>query len=261
MAPILPPRTTKGKNQPPPNSPSKIPTAIYPTVPPPQKPKRVSHGHLFSSHNTARVTSAARTTTHTTSKAPPSTNSTSNALNTTRTTPTTVNTTRTTSIVPTSTHNAPNASTVSTAATAATTPTVLTAPRFSPPRQSAAEELRQRRKARLQELCADNSVNCRHLLEVLQLIPLNWSRGERPDPYLKSLLANQMIPHDKECELALAITFAKENWWYFATWPKDVKKFAELERDKRRREWEQRQREWEQRHWEWIEKWERERGG
>ncbi|KAH7562813.1 hypothetical protein J3E72DRAFT_373702 [Bipolaris maydis] len=87
------------------------------------------------------------------------------------------------------------------------------------------------------------------------------ARGERPDPYLKSLLANQMIPHDKECELALAITFAKENWWYFATWPKDVKKFAELERDKRRREWEQRQREWEQRHWEWIEKWERERGG
>lgn len=98
-------------------------------------------------------------------------------------------------------------------------------------------------------------------MEILQLIPLDWSRDERPDPYLKSLLANRMMPQDRECELALAITFAKENWWHFATWPEDVKKYAELERDKRRREWEQRQREWERRHWEWVEKREKEARG
>ncbi|XP_014558234.1 hypothetical protein COCVIDRAFT_95151 [Bipolaris victoriae FI3] len=202
-------------------------TGGFSTLLQPQTPTRASQGHLSPFHNSPRTVSNASSCPSTICNTPDATH----------TTPTAVNTSRATLNPPTSTHNA------------RTTPTAPTD-----------EELRQRRKARRQELCADISANYRHYLEVLQLMPLDWRSGERPDPYLLSLLANRMMPQDRECELALAIAFAKENWWHFATWPEDVERCARLEWNKRRREeQERRQKEQEQKHWEWMAKKEKEK--
>jgi hypothetical protein len=66
-------------------------------------------------------------------------------------------------------------------------------------------------------------------------MPVNWKRGERENLYLRRLLANRPMPMEKDSELALAITYAKDHWWNFAVWPEDEKRYAEYERERRRK--------------------------
>lgn len=100
--------------------------------------------------------------------------------------------------------------------------------------QAAALE-RERTEKRKAQLRRDPSANYRHILEVYKLMPLDRKRGEHVSPYLLRLLANRPMPEDQECELALAITYAKDHWGDYAMWPKDVKRYAEYERERRKK--------------------------
>ncbi|KAL6160621.1 hypothetical protein ACJBU6_01152 [Exserohilum turcicum] len=103
-------------------------------------------------------------------------------------------------------------------------------------RQQAAALERERAEKRKEELRKDPSANYRHILEVYKLIPLDRKHGELPSPYLLRLLANRPMPDDEESELALAIVYAKDHWGDFAMWPQDTKRYADYERERRKKE-------------------------
>ena len=82
------------------------------------------------------------------------------------------------------------------------------------------------------ELRKDPSANYRHILEVYRLFPLENGYKER-NTYLTGLLANKCMPVDKDSELGLAVTYAKDHWEFFGQWPRDTARFAQYERDRR----------------------------
>jgi hypothetical protein len=86
---------------------------------------------------------------------------------------------------------------------------------------------------RREELRKDPSANYRHILEVYKLSPLDYKKDEFPNRYLTGLIANRVMPVDLECDLALAIVYAKDHWDYFGQWPKDVKRFVDYERERK----------------------------
>jgi hypothetical protein len=90
---------------------------------------------------------------------------------------------------------------------------------------------REKDDKRREELRKDPSANYRHIHEVYKLNPLK--EGELPNRYLTGLLANRSMPMDLECDLALAIPFAKDHWDYYGQWPKDITRFADYERERR----------------------------
>jgi hypothetical protein len=53
-------------------------------------------------------------------------------------------------------------------------------------------------------------VNYRNYLESLEHFSV--PRGERPNPYLAGLIANQILPADPNGDRAIAICFAKKHW-------------------------------------------------
>ncbi|KAF2998932.1 hypothetical protein E8E13_006332 [Curvularia kusanoi] len=98
--------------------------------------------------------------------------------------------------------------------------------------QSAAEtEAWNRRSLALRR---DPHVNFRNYLEYLQHFPLR--RGERPNPYLAGLLANQLMPAENDkSDRAVAVRWAKVNWEMY--WEvRDVRYVVERVREGRRRE-------------------------
>ncbi|CAG5153007.1 uncharacterized protein ALTATR162_LOCUS2998 [Alternaria atra] len=90
---------------------------------------------------------------------------------------------------------------------------------------------REKDDKRREELCKDPSANFRHILEVYKLMPLK--KGELPNRYLTGLIANRQMPMDLDCDLALAITFAKDHWEHYGQWPKDITRFVGYERERR----------------------------
>jgi hypothetical protein len=87
---------------------------------------------------------------------------------------------------------------------------------------------RERRDKRKAVLKADPNSNYHSLWECLEYWPLR--RGQRPEPYLTTLLANRRMPEEDESELGQAIKYAKERWDLFRQFPKDVKRSAEAYR-------------------------------
>ena len=59
-------------------------------------------------------------------------------------------------------------------------------------------------------IASDPHMNYRNYLESLEYFPL--PRGERPNPYLAGLIANQIIPAELNSDRAIAIRFAKKHW-------------------------------------------------
>jgi hypothetical protein len=59
-------------------------------------------------------------------------------------------------------------------------------------------------------IASDPHMNYRNYLESLKYFPV--PRGERPDPYLSGLIANQILPADCNSDRAIAIRFAKKHW-------------------------------------------------
>ncbi|KAI4948446.1 hypothetical protein J4E91_005869 [Alternaria rosae] len=98
---------------------------------------------------------------------------------------------------------------------------------------TAAALKREQDDARREFLRKDPSANYRHILEVYALSPLDPKKGEYPNRYLTSLLANRVMPMDLDCDLALAIVYAKDRWDYFGQWPKDIERFAGYERKRK----------------------------
>jgi hypothetical protein len=92
---------------------------------------------------------------------------------------------------------------------------------------------REQDEMRREELRKDPSANYRHILEVYKLFPLDYKKGEYPNRYLTGLLANRSMPMDTDCDTALAIAYAKDHWEFFGQWPKDIKRFADYERERR----------------------------
>ena len=98
---------------------------------------------------------------------------------------------------------------------------------------TAAALKREQDDARRAFLRKDPSANYRHILEVYALSPLDPKKGEYPNRYLTSLLANRVMPMDLDCDLALATVYAKDHWDYFGQWPKDIERFAGYERKRK----------------------------
>ena len=98
---------------------------------------------------------------------------------------------------------------------------------------TAAALKREQDDARREFLRKDPSANYRHILEVYALSPLDPKKDEYPNRYLTGLLANRVMPMDLDCDLALAIVYAKDHWDYFGQWPKDIERFAGYERERR----------------------------
>ena len=59
-------------------------------------------------------------------------------------------------------------------------------------------------------IASDPHMNYRNYLESLKYFPV--PRGERPNPYLSGLIANQVLPADSNSDRAIAIRFAKKHW-------------------------------------------------
>ena len=59
-------------------------------------------------------------------------------------------------------------------------------------------------------IASDPHMNYRNYLESLKYFPV--PRGERPNPYLSGLIANQIPPADSNSDRAIAIRFAKKHW-------------------------------------------------
>ncbi|CAA9960444.1 TolA Membrane protein [Pyrenophora teres f. maculata] len=93
---------------------------------------------------------------------------------------------------------------------------------------------REKDDKRREELRKDPSANYRHILEVYRLWPLKGGWGQR-NTYLTGLLANKCMPVDKNSELGLAIKYAKDHWEYYGEFPRDTARFAEYERERRRK--------------------------
>ena len=91
---------------------------------------------------------------------------------------------------------------------------------------------REKDENRRAELRKDPSANYRHILEVYRLFPLENGYKER-NTYLTGLLANKCMPVDKDSELGLAVTYAKDHWEFFGQWPRDTARFAQYERARR----------------------------
>lgn len=89
----------------------------------------------------------------------------------------------------------------------------------------AAESVHARREARKTELKQDPNRNYHSLLETLDFWPLE--RGQRVDPYIRSLLANQRMPVEEESDLGVAIVYAKKHWEEYRRYPKDVERTSE----------------------------------
>lgn len=53
-------------------------------------------------------------------------------------------------------------------------------------------------------------MNYRNYLESLNYFPV--PRGARPNPYLSSLIANQILPAKRNSDRAIAIRYAKKHW-------------------------------------------------
>lgn len=68
-------------------------------------------------------------------------------------------------------------------------------------------------KIRREELRKDTSAIYHRYNEVLEYLPP--SRGERPNPYLASLLANQTMPIEPTSDRGIAIAYAKKHWENF----------------------------------------------
>ncbi|KAI4630898.1 hypothetical protein J4E83_002423 [Alternaria metachromatica] len=98
---------------------------------------------------------------------------------------------------------------------------------------TAAALKREQDDARREFLRKDPSANYRHILEVYALSPLDPKKDEYPNRYLTGLLANRVMPMDLDCDLALAIVYAKDHWDYFGQWPKDIERFAGYERERK----------------------------
>jgi hypothetical protein len=80
--------------------------------------------------------------------------------------------------------------------------------------QARLEEQRLREAAHHAEreyiIASDPHMNYRNYLESLRYFPV--PRGERPNPYLSGLIANQILPADPNSDRAIAIRFAKKHW-------------------------------------------------
>ncbi|KAI4689325.1 uncharacterized protein J4E88_002676 [Alternaria novae-zelandiae] len=98
---------------------------------------------------------------------------------------------------------------------------------------TAAALKREQDNARREFLRKDPSANYRHILEVYALSPLDPKKDEYLNRYLTGLLANRVMPMDLDCDLALAIVYAKDHWDYFGQWPKDTERFAGYERERK----------------------------
>ncbi|KAH7351384.1 hypothetical protein BKA66DRAFT_575606 [Pyrenochaeta sp. MPI-SDFR-AT-0127] len=85
---------------------------------------------------------------------------------------------------------------------------------------------RERRLRRKRELIKDPSALYRHYTEFLEHYPI--PEGQLKSRYHANLLANQRMPIDKECDLGLAITYAKDHWDIYLEYPRDVTRAANL---------------------------------
>ena len=59
-------------------------------------------------------------------------------------------------------------------------------------------------------IASDPYVNYRNYLESLKYFPV--PRGERPNPYLSGLIANQILPAERNSDRAITIRYAKKHW-------------------------------------------------
>lgn len=92
---------------------------------------------------------------------------------------------------------------------------------------------REKRRVRKVQLKHDPSALYRHYLEYIRFFPPDYQGGEDRNLYLEKLLANRTIPkHDPECDLALAISYAKENWEMSLQHPRDVADAAKWQKEK-----------------------------
>ncbi|KAI8941582.1 hypothetical protein NX059_002797 [Plenodomus lindquistii] len=86
--------------------------------------------------------------------------------------------------------------------------------------EAAAALERQRKEQRKAELKSDPNRNFHSFLECLEFWPLD--KGDRPDPYLKRLMANQRMPMAEDSDTAIAIKWARKNWFNYREYPRDV---------------------------------------
>lgn len=84
---------------------------------------------------------------------------------------------------------------------------------------------RERRAKRKAELSQDPDRNFHSLLETLEHWPLK--AGQRVDSYIRTLLANQRMPMERDSDLGIAITYAKKHWGDYRQYPKDVTRTAQ----------------------------------
>ena len=84
-------------------------------------------------------------------------------------------------------------------------------------RYRAENEHNDKRKAELQQ---DSNRNFHSYLETIKYWPL--PKGERQNQYMRGLLANQRMPSSLDSDLAIAIKYAKEHWYYYRQYPRDL---------------------------------------
>lgn len=75
-------------------------------------------------------------------------------------------------------------------------------------------------KKRKAELQNDPNRNFHSYFDTIKYWPL--PRGERQNHYMRGLLANQHMPSSADSDLAIAIKYAKEHWYYYRQYPQDV---------------------------------------
>jgi hypothetical protein len=92
------------------------------------------------------------------------------------------------------------------------------------------QRLESERKAnRKEELRNDRSALFRHYHEYIEHFPL--LPGEQKSPYHVGLLANRHMPADKNCDLALAIQFAKDNWSLYMEYPRRIEEAVACQKE------------------------------
>ncbi|KAF2034160.1 hypothetical protein EK21DRAFT_108204 [Setomelanomma holmii] len=89
---------------------------------------------------------------------------------------------------------------------------------------------RERKRIRKEQLRKDESALFRHYDEYLEHFPLG--PGEYRNSYHTTLLANRHMPDDLNSDLALAIQYAKDHWYYFIRF--NTKEVAECAKDQRK---------------------------